>query len=283
MTLLIVDGMSIMRALAGAAAHLDQGYAYSFMSQVNAAVKKFEVGGVAVCWEGGFEKRSALLPSYKSNRTYTPPLIQQERDKVKELLTALGAEQFVAPGHEADDMIALLANTLGDCVIMSGDKDMLQLVRPGVSVYQKVRGAGQKSKKELITIENFQEKTGWPSPRVLLLGHCALGDDVDCIPKLAGVGAGIIHAYHLGMDIPAGKAEKLRTFYADSPQYILNRKLISLLEVKELEFVRTPGQWSLEKISGLLHELGFASILAKFEEWIAPWEKARLDADISTV
>jgi 5'-3' exonuclease len=284
MAVLIIDGMSVFKTLNGQAAHLERGYAYSFMMQVTAAVKKFQPVGVVLCWEGGFGHRTELLPGYKSDRKPTPQVIVDERAEVQKLLKHLGVDQFYSPGHEADDMIAMLANTLpSEMIIMSADKDLLQLVNSRVSVYQKVRGAGVKTKRVLITHENFQELTGWRDPHMFLMAHCALGDSVDKIPKLAGVGEDVIHAYFMGVDVAPAKKAKLDAFYRDSEQFKLNHKLISLKEVVGIEFVRNAGEWSESDAYRQLESMGFRSFYEKFAEWIQPWEAARLDADVSTV
>lgn len=277
MTVLIVDGMSVFRTVAGAAAHLDRGFAYSFLIQVTAAAKKMKSTEIALCWEGGHARRAEILPSYKENRSSTPDVMREDRDSVKQLYKHLGCDQYFAPGHEADDVIACLANVYAggqqEVVIMSADKDMLQLVRPNVSVYQKVRKAGTKTPREKITLKNFQEKTGWVSPSQYVEAHCALGDAVDCIPGIAGVGEAMIHAYHLGMDIPKAKRERLDEFYDNSDQYLLNKTLIDIRSTCDLPLVRTPGSFSFLDAYNLLLEMQFRSITVRFEDWIEPYEK----------
>jgi 5'-3' exonuclease len=281
---LLIDGMSVFKTLNGQAAHLDRGYAYSFLIQVASAVAKLEPQGVTACWEGGFEERTALLPDYKSNRTGSGELVVSQRYEVQRLLTLLGVDQCYAPGHEADDAVAYLANTLPQgAIIVSADKDMLQLVRPGVSVYQKVRGAGLKSNREIINHRNFQEKTTWLNPQVFLEAHCALGDAVDKIPKVPGVGAPLIHLYHSGGVLPEAKRKKLDVFYADSPQYLLNKQLIDLTKTTELALEVTPGAYNEAAAYNLLLELGFNSIAGRFDKWIVPWEKATANADVPAV
>ncbi len=275
--------MSVFKTLAGGAAHLERGYAYMFLTQVTAAVKKLSPRGVMLCWEGGFDERSALLPDYKSNREASSEHVRNERAEVQRLMRALGADQCFAPGKEADDAIASLANTDGDCVIMSADKDMLQLVRPGVAVYQKVRGAGLKSQREVIDHQNFQDKTGWLNPAVFLEAHCALGDAVDQIPKLAGVGEKFVHLYHMGGEVPPSKRDKLDAFYAGSEQYRLNRQLIDLTQTRNLELVHNPGKFSDAEAYRLLTELGFDSLAAKYDQWVVPWEEATANADVPAV
>lgn len=284
MARLVVDGMSVFKTLAGQAAMLDRGYAFSFLSQVTSAVKKLKPTGVDVCWEGGFKKRTELLPDYKSSRVSSSQEVHDQRAELQLLLCHLGVDQYVAPEHEADDMIASLVNTRpGHHVIMSADKDMLQLIRPTVSVFQKVRKAGVKSSRELITHQNFQGKTGWLDPSTFLLAHCALGDAVDQIPKIPRVGEAVIHAYFLGMEIAPSKRQALDDFYAGSEHYLLNRALIDLTQVGDLEHRVVEGIFSEGNAYHLLQEIGFASLVDRFDTWVEPWAKVIADADVPAV
>jgi hypothetical protein len=276
--------MSVLKTLAGQAAQLDRGYAWSFLTQLTAAVKKIKPSGVDVCWEGGHSRRAAVLPGYKSNRVGSSEQLRDERGELQQLLCSLGADQYVAPGHEADDMIASLVNTVpGEHVIMSADKDMLQLVSSRVSVYQKVRTTGTKSQRMLITAANFQECTGWPDPNTWLKAHCALGDAVDCVPKVAGVGPGMIHAYWLGMEVPPSKRKILDAFYAGSAQYKLNMQLIELITVRQLPHERVPGRLVPGDVYRQLEAMQFNSLTAKFGDWLRPWEQVAAHADLSAV
>lgn len=282
MARLVVDGMSVLKTVVGQAVHLERGYSYSFMVQLNAAVKKLRPKGIDVCWEGGHQRRAALLPEYKSNRTASSEVFRDQRTELQVLLSALGVQQYVAPGHEADDMIASLVNTRpGQHIIMSADKDMLQLVTSDVSVYQKVRFAGRKTERQLITRRNFQEMTGWHSPQTYLMAHCALGDKVDCIPKLPGVGEATVHAYFMDMELPPSKKAALDEFYNNSPLYLRNFQLIDLTGVGPLEHELTVGKFDEGRVYRLLVDMGFNSIAAKFDSWIPAWQEACENADVS--
>ena len=278
MAVLIVDGMSVLMTTGGAAARLDRGYAFSFLTQITAAVKKLKTVGTLVCWEGGFSKRTEILPGYKANRSPIPDLISRDRELLKSLLTHLGADQFHAPGYEADDVIAHLTNTLQtDVIILSADKDLLQLVSPRVSVYQKARKPGEKTVRELITSANFFEKTTWHNPAQYLMAHCAIGDAVDCIPGMPGVSANSINLYFMGAEIGEKKRARIDEFFRDSELYLRNRSLISMMNTRDLPVQRVAGQINPYAAFRLLEEMGFASITGKFNGWFEAWEKANLN------
>jgi 5'-3' exonuclease len=273
---LLVDGMSILRNTAGAAAHLDRGFCYSFMTQLTATIKKLRPAHVIVCWEGGFGGREKIWDGYKADRRETPEVIRSQRDELKVLLTHLGVDQTYCPGYEADDVIASLANTLPTpVVIYTNDKDFLQLVSQRVRVWQKPRIPGSKAR-ELIGPENFEEMTGYRNPTLWAKAQFALGDPVDGIPKPAGITPMKVHAFLHDMEITANMREKMETFFATSPEYSRNKQLMDLRGVRELEspLVTTHGELSAEGAVNLLYELGFASIVAKFHEWFTVYEGA---------
>lgn len=274
---LIVDGMSVLHSVAGAAAHLRNGYPYSFLIQITSCVKKFKPKGIFVCWEGGFSKRLEAYPEYKKDRpTSSGSVIQQARKTVQSLMKSLGADQIMADGYEADDVGALLANTVDRAVLVSADKDWLQLVRPGISVFQKTRTTGQKREKILITHENFPKVTGFETPKMYLDYHLAMGDKIDGVPGLPGIGETTVTKYLMGMDIGEKMKERLDEFFAGSDEYHRNRALIDLTQIRELPVVMDKGEFDERSVLNLLEELTFASMVNKFPEWIRPYREAQV-------
>lgn len=274
---LVVDGMSILMNIAGPATQFKNGYCYSFLTQINAAVKKIKPKGVFVCWEGGYQARTDAHVGYKAHRSGIPDVIRTYREDVKRLLTTLGVWQLQAEGYEADDVGALLANTMPAVTLFSNDKDWLQLISPTVSLYQKVRGTGVKQERKIITWENFNQLTGWESPSQLFEAQLAMGDGVDGIPGIAGIGDPVIKAYHAGAAIPDTKRARLDEFYAGSEQYLLNKKLMDLRQIKTLPtLTTTEATLDQSALLALLNELAFASIVGKFDTWVVPWQEAQL-------
>lgn len=280
---LLVDGMSILKSAAGPAAHLTRGHAYSFLLQLTAAMKKLRPSAVIVCWEGGLGGRDEIYADYKGDRSETSDALRQQREELQRLLTHLGVEQAMCPGYEADDVIASLANTLPThVVILSNDKDFLQLVCDRVHVYQKPRLPGAK-KREIIGPHNFEIMTGYARPNLWAMAQFALGDAVDGVPKVRGATPKKVHAYlhqmHVG-EVTTIRMEEI--FTGQDPEYRRNKALMDLRSVKELEqpLKITYGKLSAESTVNMLYELGFASIVAKFHEWFAVYEGAA-HADVS--
>ena len=132
--------------------------------------------------------RHKLYPEYKNNRSKTPIELIQQIPIIKEFLTASDIKYEISDGYEADDIIATYANQglkKGyDILIISSDKDLLQLVKPNISVLLP-KGA---QKYDLITSDNFQEKQGL-LPNQIITYKSLHGDPSDNIPGIKGIGA----------------------------------------------------------------------------------------------
>lgn len=140
---------------------------------------------VAVVFDAGRETfRNALYPLYKANRTEAPPELALQFPFFREISSALGLQILEQKGYEADDIIATLATRLAasghEVVIVSGDKDLMQLVGDKVSIWDTM-------KDKRIGAAEVKEKFGVPPHQVVeVLG--LTGDSSDNIPGLKGVG-----------------------------------------------------------------------------------------------
>jgi DNA polymerase-1 len=128
--------------------------------------------------------RSERYSEYKANRPPMPDDLRLQVDKVAELIEAMGLPRVCEPGVEADDVIGTLATraeTMGRKVIISsGDKDLMQLVSPSVTVIDTMRR---------INYDEAQVKTKYGVPPKLIIDWLALcGDSSDNIPGVAGIG-----------------------------------------------------------------------------------------------
>lgn len=139
---------------------------------------------VAVFDAGPQTFRSALDPSYKANRGAPPDDLVPQFDLLPTALTQLGLPVFMTPGYEADDLMATLARwglAQGlEVEIHAVDKDLLQLVRPGVTV----RDPRKRVRYDAAAVE---DRLGVRPDQVV--DYMALvGDSVDNIPGVQGVG-----------------------------------------------------------------------------------------------
>lgn len=140
---------------------------------------------VAVVFDTGAETfRDKLYPEYKANRAECPSELIEQMPYFRTIARALGLPVLELPGFEADDVIGTLAHRLTDegseVVIVTADKDLMQLVGEQVSIWDTMKDRWI-SEKEVI------EKFGVPPVQVVdVLG--LVGDSSDNIPGVEGIG-----------------------------------------------------------------------------------------------
>ena len=139
---------------------------------------------------GGCPQREEILPEYKVNRGCPPEGFSEQLEWVKKLSLALGYGTGEAEGREADDLIAAKVEEMKDShdiIIVSADKDLAQLIRPGVSQLLPPPTANPRVGWRLMDEKGVEEKFGIP-PNQILDYLSIIGDQADNIPGLAGVG-----------------------------------------------------------------------------------------------
>ncbi|MCD7823518.1 MAG: DNA polymerase I [Oscillospiraceae bacterium] len=123
---------------------------------------------------------------YKANRHGMPEELAMQLPKVKELLKDLGVPIIEIPGFEADDILGsvskLVSDSSGECVILSGDRDTLQLVSENVTVRLVTT-----RETTPYTPEKFQETYGFEPVHLIDL-KALMGDSSDNIPGVPGIG-----------------------------------------------------------------------------------------------
>ena len=208
-SILLVDGNYFLHRVMHTPAFLSlqtlegrmTGGVYGVIRTIHATLKVFPTCGKCfVCWDGGrSRRREHLLPDYKKNRDEDPDATLEEKqekaeytknfeDQKKELqrgLGFLGIRQLELPDREADDLIGWVTLNLPEAkVVVTEDRDLLQLVYPYCSIFQPM-------KEVCVTAENFQETTGVPV-NLFLLSKALSGDKSDNIPGIPKVGDTIV-------------------------------------------------------------------------------------------
>jgi DNA polymerase-1 len=145
--------------------------------------------------DAGLSFRHEKYPEYKATREKLEPELQADFDtgveRVEEILAGYRVPILELDGYEADDVIgtiALQAAAAGiEAVIVSGDKDFVQMVRPGVSILNPWHGRPGQTSEKWYTEENAGERLGVPPNRVV--DYLALlGDSSDNVPGVKGIG-----------------------------------------------------------------------------------------------
>src|SRR3954469_7921020 len=133
--------------------------------------------------------RHETFGEYKAGRSATPSALSAQFDRLRQLLDALSVPAFRCPGFEADDLLATLAKRARDqelpALVVSGDRDLLQLARGSVRVYF----VGRRSKEALIYDEAAVFARFGVASEFLPSYVALVGDPSDNLPGVPGIGA----------------------------------------------------------------------------------------------
>ena len=128
--------------------------------------------------------RDDLYPEYKANRSSMPSDLALQIDPLYECIKAMGVPLLVIPNVEADDVIATLTQKSSqdnlEVLISTGDKDIAQLIKPGVSIVNTMTN-------ESLDVEGVRKKFG-VRPDQMVDFQTLVGDSVDNIPGVEKVG-----------------------------------------------------------------------------------------------
>ena len=143
---------------------------------------------VVVCWDAGWSGRELTYEPYKSQRKPRPDLLRDQWPHLMPLAEAFGFTNIKVDGYEADDVIASLTKRAReqnlDVMVVSGDRDVYQLVEKGVRVMTTSRGV---TDTKIYDSEGVVERYGVPPELVTdLIG--LKGDTSDNIPGVPGIG-----------------------------------------------------------------------------------------------
>ena len=145
--------------------------------------------------DSGLSFRHETYPEYKATREKLTEELQSDFDRgmerICDLLEAYRIPILSLPGYEADDVIGTLAMQGAEAgvnvVIVSGDKDFQQLVRPNVWLLNPGRGGPASVEEQWVGMENASERLGVP-PHLVTDYLALLGDTSDNVPGVKGIG-----------------------------------------------------------------------------------------------
>ena len=143
---------------------------------------------VVVCWDAGWSGRELTYEPYKSQRKPRPDLLRDQWPHLMPLAEAFGFTNIRVDGFEADDVIASLTKRAREqdlaVMVVSGDRDVYQLVEDGVRVMTTSRGV---TDTKIYDSDGVVERYGVPPELVTdLIG--LKGDTSDNIPGVPGIG-----------------------------------------------------------------------------------------------
>ena len=161
---------------------------YGFTSMLINVLRDEQPTHVAVAFDRGEPTfRHEQYVEYKATRKETPADFRSQLSLIFEVLDVLGITRLSVPGYEADDLIATLATQAApdmDVLIVTGDRDALQLVTPQVTVLYTMRGISEMAR---FTPEAVEAKYGL-TPAQYPDFAALRGDPSDNLPGIPGVG-----------------------------------------------------------------------------------------------
>ncbi len=162
---------------------------YGFTSTLLHILQELKPDYIAVCFDAGHSGRDEIYPEYKAHRDRMPDEMRVQMDRIRQIVQAFGIPIVEVPGVEADDLMGALARQAAEqgleTVVVTGDRDLLQLVAPGVKVFL----AGRRlSDGTLYDEEAVRARYGGLSPAQLRDYKALVGDKSDNIPGVNGVG-----------------------------------------------------------------------------------------------
>ncbi|NKE45075.1 DNA polymerase I [Roseomonas frigidaquae] len=215
--------------------------------------------------------RNDFYPDYKAHRPEPPPELIPQFALIREATEALGVCQAEQPGFEADDLIAAYARAFvaegGEVSIVSSDKDLMQLIGPGVQMLDPIK---QKPIREPEVFEKFGV-----TPDKVVEVQALAGDSTDNVPGVPGIGiktaAQLINEYGdletlLANTAKIKQPKRREALEQNAEKARISRRLVQLdadaplpCPIEKME-TRAPHPPTLEKF---LRENGFRSLLAR--------------------
>jgi DNA polymerase I len=230
--------------------------------------------------------RNAIYPQYKANRPELPEDLRPQFPLTREATRAFNVACIETEGYEADDIIATLAREAvkagGTATIISSDKDLMQLVGPGVDMRDPM-------KDRMIGPDEVFEKFGVAPDRVIDVQSLA-GDSVDNVPGAPGIGiktAALLIQEYGDLDTLLARASEIkqpkrREALIDNADLIrISRQLVTLKDDTPLDVslddleVRLPAP---EAVMDFLHRMEFRTLTRRVAEKLKITPPAPTDA-----
>lgn len=239
---------------------------------------------LAVVVDRGNSQRTEIYPEYKATRQKMPTDLELQLPRIDQIVDAFNIPVIAIDGTEADDIIGTLAIRAQEenieAVIVSGDKDFYQLIRPGISLLNPGRGGNAMVDEEWIDTTNAAERLGVPPHHVV--DYLALiGDSSDNVPGAPGIGPKtaiqLIEQYGRVEEILAHvdeiKAKRPReSLQNNRSEVLLSKQLVTIkcdlpveVEIGEL-ILREPDHARLRQ---LFIELEFTSLVRDYAAPVA--------------
>ncbi len=243
---------------------------YGFTNMLLKVIRQKKPDGILVSFDSPVPtKRHRLYEEYKAQRPETPGDLIQQIPHIRRMISALNIEVSEVPGYEADDVLGTIARKAAsqgaNVFIVTGDKDMLQLVGERIKVYDPM--------KDVVLDEQYiREKFGVGAERITEF-MALTGDAVDNIPGIKGIGEKtakeLLSQFSSLEDLLRNtgriKKEKLRNLVSQNGEVVrLSHELATLdtsapVDIDAIECRLEEPDWSL--LLSLFREFEFGSMM----------------------
>lgn len=250
---------------------------FGFLNMFLKMIDAFNPDGVVVAFDKGKPRvRMEMLPQYKAQRPPMDPDLHAQFPMIKELLTALNVPILQSEGWEGDDILGTMAR-LGeeagcDMLLVTGDRDMYQLVTEHVNVVSTRKGLSDVA---IMTPESVDDLYHGITPALVPDFYGLKGDTSDNIPGVPGIGpkkASALIAQYGSLDeviahadeVKGKMGENLRAHIDDA---LLSRKVATIRTDApvELDFGATSfPAFSADEVSAALGALGITAMQNRF-------------------
>ncbi len=250
---------------------------FGFLNMFLKMIDAFNPDGVVVAFDRGKPRvRMEMLPQYKAQRPPMDPDLHAQFPMIKELLTALNVPILQSEGWEGDDILGTMAR-LGeeagcDMLLVTGDRDMYQLVTEHVNVVSTRKGLSDVA---IMTPESVDDLYHGITPALVPDFYGLKGDTSDNIPGVPGIGpkkASALIAQYGSLDeviahadeVKGKMGENLRAHIDDA---LLSRKVATIRTDApvELDFEATSfPAFSADEVSAALGTLGITAMQNRF-------------------
>lgn len=223
--------------------------------------------------------RHKEFPSYQAQRPSITKELSSQFDKARSVFESIGIPVYSKPGFEADDIIGTIANSsvkskkIDEVIIITGDRDILQLVGTNVKVYMPVVGL---TNARLMGPKEVVEKIG-VFPGQIPDYKALVGDPSDNYPGIPGVGSKtaielikrfktLENIYKHLDEIPKKIADKLKEKEKEAKLYL---RLATVVKDVPLKFeLEEASRWDIDnsKVVELFSEFGFKTLTQRVKK-----------------
>lgn len=250
---------------------------FGFLNMFLKMIDAFNPDGVVVAFDKGKPRvRMEMLPQYKAQRPPMDPDLHAQFPMIKELLVALNVPILQSEGWEGDDILGTMAR-LGeeagcDMLLVTGDRDMYQLVTEHVNVVSTRKGLSDVA---IMTPESVDDLYHGITPALVPDFYGLKGDTSDNIPGVPGIGpkkASALIAQYGSLDEVIAHADEVKgkmgeNLRAHIDDVLLSRKVATIRTDApvELDFEATSfPAFSADEVSAALGTLGITAMQNRF-------------------